>query len=86
MTYLRISMVIFTLCVTVASVWHIYSILHQVLRPCDMYIIAVLFMAVIVSTEFGLFALSMLVSDYRSKKIQKELDIERSFRKLGGDI
>ena len=79
-------MVIFTLCVSVASVWHIHSILDPVLESRDLYIVAMSFLMIILSTEYGLFALSMLVTDYRSKQIQKELDIERSFRKLGGDI
>jgi len=38
------------------------------------------------SVEFGVFAGHSLWHDYKSKKIQQELDMERSFRKMGGDL
>jgi len=36
------------------------------------------------SVEFGVFAGHSLWHEYRSKKIQKELDMERAFREMGG--
>ena len=79
-------MVVIALCVSVTSVWHAHNILQPVLSDRELYSVALSFMVLIVSTEFGLFGFSMLVSEYRRKKIQRDLDIERSFRKLGGDL
>jgi len=35
------------------------------------------------SVEFGVFAGHSLWHEYKSKKIQKELDMERAFRTMG---
>jgi hypothetical protein len=48
---------------------------------CIRISIAIIAVWAIISYLYG-----MLTAYHRRKQIQKELDIERSFRKLGGDL
>ncbi len=86
MNYLRIVAVILSLCLIASSISYVYSVLVPVLSAQELYRVVLAFVILILSSRHILFALGWFFADQRSKKIQKEIDIERSFRNIGGDI
>jgi len=76
------------LCVCIAvSIYCIYfigAILKPILSAEQLTSVTSMIILFWFSVEFGVFAGHSLWHEYRSKKIQKELDMERAFRKMRG--
>lgn len=74
------------LCMTVSifCIYGIGAILKPILSAEQMASVTSMIILFWFSVEFGVFAGHSLWHDYRSKKIQKELDMERAFREMGG--
>jgi hypothetical protein len=86
MNFLRVMTLIVSIFVGAFCAFTVYDIIAPVLEPKQ---VGLVFSAIVIfwaCMEFGTFAIHMLVHDYNSKKIQQELDMERSFRKMGGDL
>lgn len=86
MNYLRIVAVILSLCLLASSISYVHSVLVPVLSAQELYRVVLAFVILILSSRLILFAIGWFYADQRGKKIQKEIDIERSFRNIGGDI
>lgn len=87
MNLLRWITIVLTVCVGIVLATQIQSTLSEVYSDQrDIVFIWLCFLMFWFNMEFGLWALGNWLADRRSKRIQKELDIERSFRKLGGDV
>ena len=76
-------MAILTIAVSVYCVYGIGSILKPVLSDKELASVSTMILLFWISMEFGVFAVHELWHDYKSKKIQKEIDMERAFRTMG---
>lgn len=83
MTLLRSIMLFLTLVIGAYCIYGIGSILTPVLTKEELSSVSAMILLFWFSVEFGVFAGHQLWHEYRSKKIQKELDMERAFRKMG---
>jgi len=83
MTLLRSLMLILCLIVSISCIYGIGAILKPILSAEQLASVSTMIILFWFSVEFGVFAGHSLWHDYRSKKIQKELDMERAFRKMG---
>jgi len=83
MNILRVSTILATVAVSALCINVILAKIADI-DPTDQSIILICFLTLWFSAEMGLFALHNILSDRRAKKIQQELDMERSFREMGG--
>jgi hypothetical protein len=83
MTLLRSFILVLTLVIGAYCIYGIGSILAPVLTKEELSSVSAMILLFWFSVEFGVFAGHQLWHEYRSKKIQKELDMERAFRKMG---
>lgn len=84
MNLLRWSMLCLCIAVGISCIYGIGSILKPILSAEQLASVSSMIILFWFSVEFGVFAGNSLWHEYRSKKIQKELDMERAFREMGG--
>ena len=77
-------MLIVCMVVSASCIYGLGEILRPVLTSTELSKVSTMILLFWVSVEFGVFAGHQLWHDYRSKQIQKELDMERAFREMGG--
>lgn len=77
-------MLIVAMVVSASCIYGLGEILRPVLTSTELSKVSTMILLFWVSVEFGVFAGHQLWHDYRSKQIQKELDMERAFREMGG--
>ena len=78
-------MLIICIAISVTCVISVYNVVSPVLEPYQISMVFASMCIFWISMEFGIFAFHSLWHDYTSKKIQRELDTERAFRKMGGN-
>jgi len=83
MNYLRIFMLILCMAVSISCLYGIGAILRPILSEQQLASVTTMIILFWFSVEFGVFAGHSLWHEYKSKKIQKELDMERAFRTMG---
>lgn len=76
-------MLILCMAVSISSLYGIGAILRPILSEQQLVSVSSMIILFWFSVEFGVFAGHSLWHEYKSKKIQKELDMERAFRKMG---
>lgn len=84
MNLLRTFMLCLCIAVSIFCIHGIGAILKPILSAEQMAGVTSMIILFWFSVEFGVFAGHSLWHEYRSKKIQKELDMERAFREMGG--
>ena len=82
MNILRVSTILTTVAVSVVCINVILAKIADI-DPTDQAIILMCFLTLWFSAEMGLFAIHNILGERRAKKIQQELDMERSFREMG---
>lgn len=84
MNKLRVFVILVALVVSIGAISTIQGILGSALPRDELALIWLSFILLWFSAEMGIFGIQQIQFDYRSKRIQKELDMERSFREMGG--
>ncbi len=84
MNLLRTFMLFLCMAVSIYCIYGIGAILKPILSAEQLASVTSMIILFWFSVEFGVFAGHSLWHDYRSKKSQKELDMERAFREMGG--
>lgn len=84
MNILRLIALIVSIAVGATCIGTISYIIAPVLQPFQVGMVFTAMLVFWACMEFGTFAIHMLVHDYNSKKIQREIDMERAFREMGG--
>lgn len=84
MNKLRVFTILVALVASIMAISTIQGTLGPALPQDDVAMVWLSFILLWFSAEMGLFGIQQMMSEARSKKIQKELDMERSFREMGG--
>ena len=83
MNLLRTFMLCLCMAVSISCIYGIGAILKPILSAEQLASVPSMIILFWFSVEFGVFAGHSLWHEYKSKKIQKELDMERAFREMG---
>lgn len=84
MNLYRAGILIATIIVSIFCIITLYDLVEPVLTTKQIGLMFSTMILFWISMEFGVFAFTMIMSDFRNKRIQKELDMERSFQKMAG--
>ena len=84
MNLYRAGILIATIIVSIFCIYTLYDLVEPVLTTKQIGLMFSTITLFWISMEFGVFAFTMIMSDFRNKRIQKELDMERSFQKMAG--
>ena len=82
MNLYRAGILIATIIVSIFCIITLYDLVEPVLTTKQIGLMFSTMILFWISMEFGVFAFTMIMSDFRNKRIQKELDMERSFQKM----
>jgi len=82
LNFLRVSAIIISFILSCAAILALYYILIPRIDLVEFALISLLYLSIWVFSEIGLFAIGALIHDRNSAIMQKELDVERAFRKL----
>lgn len=85
MNKLRVFSILIALIASIGAISTIQGIVGPALPDTEVALLWLSFIMLWFSAEIGLFAVQQMLAEARSKRIQKELDMERSFREMGGN-